>query len=355
MNQPGLQVAGVAKVHRRKLFAALVQGEKLEVGGGVVQPGHAFGRGPPGSRRHNHLEPAKVPPSVSVTAAMIQPENPQRQNAGRGGRRLRLADADHRVGSGAAQQPPAHIGRPKAVLQVHRRAQSVHLGADEARASARAPAAAGSFSAPHRGQWACGGRSPRRIPASAAWPRPCGGWSGAGIARAPANPPPCASGCARRSTTATGSGHAARSRRSGRCACRRGRGHPQAARLPGGPLGTLRCFAPAVRGMRRRACTGGHAERLPALPRAQAGDVRGVVARVPVVHRQRLGQVLAAILGMVVALLEVLVGERFQQRHPARVQRPRSSPAKHRRAASGCQPAWPRRLHRRISRWANPR
>jgi len=81
MNQPRVQVAGVAKIHRREFFSALVEREKLEVGGGVVQPGHALGRGAPGSGRHHHLEPAKVPPPIAVLAAVVQPQNPQRQNA----------------------------------------------------------------------------------------------------------------------------------------------------------------------------------------------------------------------------------------------------------------------------------
>ena len=79
---------------------------------------------------------------------------------------------------------------------------------------------------------------------------------------------------------------------------------------------------------RSDASLGEPSRRLPALPRAQAGNVRGVVARVPVVHGQRLGQSLAALLGMVVALLEVLFGHGFQQRHPAAMQRRQSSPAK---------------------------
>src|SRR5271157_5526701 len=60
---------------------------------------------------------------------------------------------------------------------------------------------------------------------------------------------------------------------------------------------------------------------LPALACAQVGDVRGVVAAVPFVHGQRLGQILPAQLGMVIAPLEVLFRERFQQRRPARMQR----------------------------------
>jgi len=66
---------------------------------------------------------------------------------------------------------------------------------------------------------------------------------------------------------------------------------------------------------------GGHRLPLPALPRAQAGDVRGVVARVPVVDRQHRGQVLPAMLGMLEALVEIIVCERLQQGDPAGVQR----------------------------------
>src|ERR1035437_1845137 len=60
---------------------------------------------------------------------------------------------------------------------------------------------------------------------------------------------------------------------------------------------------------------------LPAHARAQAGDVRGVMKRVPGVHGQYLGQVNAAPLRVNKSLAEVFVGQRFQQRHPAAMQR----------------------------------
>ena len=41
------------------------------------------------------------------------------------------ADADDGFGGGSAQQAAAHVGGAEAVLQVHGRAQAVHLGADE--------------------------------------------------------------------------------------------------------------------------------------------------------------------------------------------------------------------------------
>src|ERR1035437_4754240 len=60
---------------------------------------------------------------------------------------------------------------------------------------------------------------------------------------------------------------------------------------------------------------------LPAHARAQVGDVRGVVERVPGVHGQRLGQVNAAPLRVNKALAEVLVCHRSQQRPPAAMYR----------------------------------
>ena len=75
------KIAGIAKVHRGELFAALVEGEELEIGGGVVEPGHALGRGAPCSGGNNDLESAKVATAVSVLTAMIEPQDSQSQNA----------------------------------------------------------------------------------------------------------------------------------------------------------------------------------------------------------------------------------------------------------------------------------
>ena len=66
---------------------------------------------------------------------------------------------------------------------------------------------------------------------------------------------------------------------------------------------------------------GGHALDLPVLPRAQIGDVRGVMARVPRVEGEDRGQILTAAFRMVVAALEIRFGQGFEQRDPARVQR----------------------------------
>src|SRR3954451_5393678 len=56
---------------------------------------------------------------------------------------------------------------------------------------------------------------------------------------------------------------------------------------------------------------------LPAHPCAQAGDVRRVMARVPVVERQCGRQVLDSAFGMDEFLLEIFFGHRFEQFHPA--------------------------------------
>ena len=174
MHQPRFQIAGVAEVHRRKLFAALVERKKLKVGGGVIQPGHALRRRSPRPGWNDDLEPAKVPPPVAVLAAVVEPQNPQGKNAVDRGRGFGLAHADDRLGRRAAQQPSAHIGGAEAVLQVHGRAQSIHFGADEG--SGQHALQQPLVVAPRgsRARWACAGRWWAPVPGPAAWPRPCG-------------------------------------------------------------------------------------------------------------------------------------------------------------------------------------
>jgi hypothetical protein len=61
--------------------------------------------------------------------------------------------------------------------------------------------------------------------------------------------------------------------------------------------------------------------RLPAHPFAQIRDVRGVVARMPGVQRKYAGEGLAPKLGMIVAALELSLGEGFKKRYPALMKR----------------------------------
>ncbi len=68
MDQPRFQVAGIAKVHRFKLFAAFVERVQLEIGGRMVEPRHALGGSAPVPCRHNHFEPAEMPPCVRHAA-----------------------------------------------------------------------------------------------------------------------------------------------------------------------------------------------------------------------------------------------------------------------------------------------
>lgn len=57
--------------------------------------------------------------SVAVLAAGVQPENAEREDAVDGRGRLLGANANDGLRSCAAQQAPAHIGRAKAVFEIH--------------------------------------------------------------------------------------------------------------------------------------------------------------------------------------------------------------------------------------------
>ena len=181
-----------------------------KVGGGVVEPGHAFGGGAPRAGRNNDLEAAEVAARIAVLAAVVEPENAEGENAVDHGGGLGLAHADDRIGSRAFEQAAAHVGGAEAVLEIHGRAQAVDFGADEvARQHALEQAlivAAGGVAG--GGSAAVAGGNKFKRPA--AWLRPCGASSGAGIARAAAPRRRCAPGCARRSKAGAGSGRATR-------------------------------------------------------------------------------------------------------------------------------------------------
>ncbi len=98
VHQPRLEVAGIAKVQREKLFAALVQRKKLKLGSRMVKPGHSLRGGATRAGGDNDLEPAKMPAAIPMLATVVQPQNSQGQNAVDNSRGLRLADADHRIG-----------------------------------------------------------------------------------------------------------------------------------------------------------------------------------------------------------------------------------------------------------------
>ncbi len=75
MNQARLEVAGVAKIDRRELFAALVEREQFKIGGGVIEPRHALGGGAPCAGGNDDFEAAEVAARVGVLAAVVEPEN----------------------------------------------------------------------------------------------------------------------------------------------------------------------------------------------------------------------------------------------------------------------------------------
>ena len=131
VNQARVEVAGVAKVDRSQLLAALVESEQCKVGGGVIEPGHALGGGAPGSCRNNHFQPAEVAARVGVVAAVVEPENAQGEDAVDDRCGFGVADPDHRVCGRSFEQAAAHIGRAEAVLKIHGRAHAVNFGADE--------------------------------------------------------------------------------------------------------------------------------------------------------------------------------------------------------------------------------
>src|SRR5579872_4788460 len=98
----GVEVAGVVVVDRREFLAARIESEELELGGHRIKPSHSLCCGPPVSCRDDHLESAEVTPALTVFAAVVEPEDTDRENAVDGCGRLGIADADHCIGRGPA-------------------------------------------------------------------------------------------------------------------------------------------------------------------------------------------------------------------------------------------------------------
>src|ERR1700739_510495 len=139
-------VAAVTKVDGLKFFAALVEREELKIGGGVVEPRHALGRGakgaPPPQRRrpvagdpgasgNDDLESPEVTACVALLAAMIEPEDAEGEDAVDGGCGFCCAYANDGFSSGAAEQVSANVGGTEAVLKVHSGTKAVDFGAKE--------------------------------------------------------------------------------------------------------------------------------------------------------------------------------------------------------------------------------
>ena len=70
VDQARLQIAGIAEVYWRELFASLVEGEELKVSGRVVEPRDTLRGGAPCPGGNDDLEAAEVPTPVAVFAAV---------------------------------------------------------------------------------------------------------------------------------------------------------------------------------------------------------------------------------------------------------------------------------------------
>ena len=332
MHQARVQVADVTEVDGREFFAALVESQQLEVRGGVVQPGHALGRSAPRARRNNYLESAEMVAGVGVLAAVVEPENAQGENAVDDGGGFCGAHADHGIGRGALQQSAADIGRAEAVLEIHGRAQAVDLRAEvmprkhalEQALVVAAGGVAGSGSAALAG----GDEFKKLRPGRAHLPRGQAqglrAWfhvdHGANQVAlvAPeleqAAPVRLFDGAARGAHVEQSAAifKESRGRMGGkiRLDCLN-----ELRRRNGFNAGTS---CNRLLSIGRRA--GGHGAPLPPHALAQAGDVRDVVARVPIVDGKIAGQSHAPAFGMDEALLEVIFRHGLEQADETRVQ-----------------------------------
>ena len=55
--------------------------QELKIGGSMIEPRHALGGGSPTSGRNNDFEAAEMTPCIGVLAAVIEPKNPEGENA----------------------------------------------------------------------------------------------------------------------------------------------------------------------------------------------------------------------------------------------------------------------------------
>ena len=81
MDQARVEIADVAEVDVNEFFVARVQREQLKIGSRRVEPRHALGGGSPRTRRNDDLETAEVAAALAVFAAIVEPEDPEGENA----------------------------------------------------------------------------------------------------------------------------------------------------------------------------------------------------------------------------------------------------------------------------------
>ena len=81
VHEAGDLVAAVAEIDGLKFLAAFVQSEELEVGGGMIEPGHALGGRTAGIFRDDDFESAEMAAGIGSLAAVIEPEDAEGENA----------------------------------------------------------------------------------------------------------------------------------------------------------------------------------------------------------------------------------------------------------------------------------
>src|SRR5262249_26043712 len=131
MYEPRGLVSTIPEIDRLEFFALLIQREELKVGSGMVEPCHPLRCGAPHTRGNDHLETTEMPTRITLFAAVIEPENAERENAVDCTGGFSLTNAYNSIGSRAPKQPPTYVCRTKAVLEVHGRSESIDLRPDE--------------------------------------------------------------------------------------------------------------------------------------------------------------------------------------------------------------------------------
>ena len=116
----------VRRITQGQLFAPLVQLPKLPLRP-FMQPRHPRERQHPGPTRQHDLQPLHQPFAAALLAAVLEPQNPERQDAVDRDRHFFVVHADDCPGLAALYQQPSRICRPKRPLQVHRRPKRLRL------------------------------------------------------------------------------------------------------------------------------------------------------------------------------------------------------------------------------------
>ena len=94
MDEPRAQISRVCEIAREQLFTRRIQLEEFPLRSVLVEPRHARERERSGAARHDDLQPLVQATSAGLLAAMMQPQDAERENAVDNRRALVLAHAD---------------------------------------------------------------------------------------------------------------------------------------------------------------------------------------------------------------------------------------------------------------------